>query len=99
MRHTTFKYSRCFRKENDPVVRNGQAITPAQMEDFVRRGIPVSQYNLAAMEVDVTSDKDYAVDPDYLKHSSLVSVYEAKRDSEKKAKRALNELRNTAGHE
>jgi hypothetical protein len=84
MRHTRFIYSRPRTRNNDVVVRNGLAITPAQMEEMISRGIPVNANALPLLEVDAHSDKDFSVSPEFQRGASLNSTWNAQIDSRQK---------------
>ena len=81
------RYSRCFRRDNEIVVKNGLSITPAQMMKMAEHGIPVSASN-EGMFNDGVENPDWNVPIDRCRGVDPAQLRQASKDIRNKVKSA-----------
>lgn len=73
-------------REDEDVVQNGLAMTPAQAMELVERGIPISNSNLQVMEIYKTGDKDFTVPMEFQRGVDMADMYQHRKEVTSKVK-------------
>lgn len=74
----------CKRKEGEEIVQDGLSLTPAQMDDMVRRGVTVSTQSLGAQFFDDSPGNSFDVPLIYTRGVDMAEAYETSLDSRRK---------------
>lgn len=80
------------RKSYEPIVQNGLAITPAEMEDMRKRGMAISAQNAQLLQVADAGDTDFFVPLEHQRGFDLADGWNAARDIRHK----VHEMRDKA---
>lgn len=65
------------RRENEPIVQNGLAITPTDMYELQQKGIPISVPSLGELYDEGYSNLDFTPPLEYTRGVDLNDLYEA----------------------
>lgn len=79
--------SKARRVEDDPIVRNGLAITPAQMADMVKKGQPISAQLQAAFNDDGPNSNDWHVGIEDMRFTDASEAWNASQDAKEKIRK------------
>lgn len=79
------------RKDTDPIVQNGLAITPAQMIELTSQGMAISNQNAAIMrELNYSDAKGFDVPLEFRRHIDILADgYIAQQEMRSKFKNAV----------
>lgn len=82
------RYHVCARRhEDEPIVKNGLAITPSDMASMMQQGIPISAQAHAIVEAETPAQaSDFFVPAEHVKHSDMVDLWNAKLDAMEKVR-------------
>lgn len=89
---TPFRAVTVFRQPFEPVVMNGLAITPADMEDMRKRGLAISAQNAKLLQIADAGDTDFFVPLEHQRGFDIADGWNAARDIRHK----VHEMRDKA---
>lgn len=72
--------------EEDDIVQNGLAVTPAQMYDMAERGIPITPANLGLTYQEGVSKLDFETPMEYTRGVDIADMWEHREDMKKRMK-------------
>lgn len=80
------------RHGNDQPVQGGLCVTPAQMLEMTRRGIPITPQNLGLVYQEGVSKLDFEPPLEYQRGVDIGTMWEAKQDMRRKFRDAVGKL-------
>ena len=89
---SSFHVSNVKRIDNDPIVQNGLAVTPAQMLELTHQGFAISAQN-ARMMADASTPNVGEVPLEHTRHFDMADAYQAMKEVHVKARKAVDGLR------
>lgn len=82
----------CKRSEEEPIVQNGLAVTPSQMQELSLRGVAVSAQNAALAINDGAGKYDYHVPLEYTRGFDAADAYCAEQEARAKFRNVRRRL-------
>lgn len=89
----SIKVSNFVRHDDEDDVQDGLAVTPSQMEELVRRGIPVSTANLGNEFYDGLPNNDFYVAPMYQRGVDMADLWNTANDSKERITKGMKQVR------
>lgn len=86
-----FHSIRARRHDDEPVVQNDLAVTPAQMMELTNKGFSITGQNLRMLEAADPADKDFYVPLQYRRGVDIADISEASQEVRKKMKKAVKD--------
>lgn len=86
----TTKVATCYQEDGKPKTKSGLAYTPAQMNEMMQRGIPVTNKNLENKFFDGDTNPHFNVDLMRQRGVDIADVWEAEQATRQKFKDARN---------
>lgn len=74
------------RKKDEPIVKNGLAITPAAMMEMMQQGMPISAQGYSLKEETLAQSNDFFVPAEHQRHFDMVDAWNAKLDVQEKVR-------------
>lgn len=88
--YTPNPVSKAVRTEDDPIVQNGLAVTPAEMNQMLQAGLPISaQINSMFNDDTLVSARDFSVDAIYQRGIDAAEIFEMQQGAKRKIKDAF----------
>ena len=81
----------CLRKENDLSVKNGLAVTPSQMYDMAKRGIPITTANQDMQFYDGEINPSWELPLDKIRGVDIGELWQSSMDARRKFKQAYKD--------
>lgn len=73
------------RSENDPIVQNDLAITPAQMMELTQKGLAISNQNAQLLREQLAPERGYDVPMEFRRHVDILADgYQAQQEFKNK---------------
>lgn len=85
------KPKRYTRQDGEEIVQDGLSLTPAQMDEMVRKGVAVSTQSLGVQYYDDSPNNSYDVPVIYQRGVDMAEAYESSIDSRKKVSHAVRQ--------
>lgn len=76
----------CVLTEEEPIVQNGLAVTPAQMMELTNRGVPITPSNLGVIFDEGSSSLDFEPTMENLRGIDITDMWEHREDVKHKMK-------------
>lgn len=86
-----FHAIRARRHDDEPVVQNDLAVTPAQMMELTSQGYSITSQNLRMLAAIDPADKDFYIPLQYRRGVDIADLSEASHEVRKKMKKAIKE--------
>lgn len=78
------RFCRCNRKEDEPVVKPGLALTPHEMEIMHSKGVPISSSSLDQQYYDGDTSKSFDIPIDRQRGVDISDVWNASKNAKRK---------------
>lgn len=75
------------RHEDEPIVRNGLAITPSEMVEMMRQGMPISAQGYSLKDESITMRNDYEVPLEHTRGFDLVDGWNKMKEVQSKVRK------------
>lgn len=86
----TTKVATCYQEDGKPKTKSGLAYTPAQMNEMMQRGIPVTNKNLENKFFDGDTATHFNVDLMRQRGVDIADVWQAEQEAKQRFKDARN---------
>lgn len=74
------------RKKDEPIVKNGLAITPAAMVELMQQGSPISAQAYSIKQETPSQANDFFVPAEHQRHFDMVDGWNARLDAQEKVR-------------
>lgn len=90
-----FRVATARRTEDDPIVQNGLAITPSEMQEMMARGEAISAQHMQAIKEETPAQRnDFYVPMEHTRGFDMVDAWNVRHEVQGKVRELRNKVKN-----
>ena len=88
-----FRPAVALRREDEPVVKNGLALTPAAMVEMMNQGMPISAQGYSIKDESIAQANDFFVPAEYTRGFDMVDGWNFRQEVHEKLRRVRKDVK------